>query len=343
MAFLDNSGDIILDAVLTDVGRKRMAQGDFSISKFAIGDDEIDYGLYNKDHPSGSAYYDLEILQTPVLEAFTQINANINYGLLSYPRQDLLYLPAIEMNQKSGTAMASVVKKHTNGVIYLANDTGTPLTSTQLSTDLGGDEAIMISGDRGTGKFILFETGINTPANSTPTPSSANQSNYILSVGLNDQNFTVSYDSRFIASVQGQSAQAEFANNTASAQVTARLVIGNLVDATPSTDTTTVANYVQATVNGGLNRVYFHANNSGNDSSTNFSAINGPRASFGTLGITINPDLSLDDYTVYGKVAQSQGASSQTYDYIDTVVYVQGNATQATLQLPIRIIRNAAS
>ena len=36
MAFLDNSGDIILDAVLTDTGRLRLAQGDgsFKISKF---------------------------------------------------------------------------------------------------------------------------------------------------------------------------------------------------------------------------------------------------------------------------------------------------------------------
>jgi hypothetical protein len=47
MGFLDNSGDIILDAVLTDLGRKRLAEGNgrFSISKFALGDDEIDYGL----------------------------------------------------------------------------------------------------------------------------------------------------------------------------------------------------------------------------------------------------------------------------------------------------------
>ena len=77
MAFLDNSGDIILDAVLTEAGRRRMAEGNFSITKFALGDDEIDYALYNKTHPSGSAYYDLEILQTPVFEAFTQINAAI--------------------------------------------------------------------------------------------------------------------------------------------------------------------------------------------------------------------------------------------------------------------------
>ena len=63
MGFLDNSGDIILDAVLTDTGRFRLAKGDgsFRISKFGLGDDEIDYTLYNNQHASGSAYYDLEI------------------------------------------------------------------------------------------------------------------------------------------------------------------------------------------------------------------------------------------------------------------------------------------
>ena len=63
MAFLDNSGDIILDAVLTDAGRQRMARGNFKITKFALGDEEINYGLYNSNHPSGSAFYDLTIMQ----------------------------------------------------------------------------------------------------------------------------------------------------------------------------------------------------------------------------------------------------------------------------------------
>ena len=58
MAFLDNSGDIILDAVLTELGRKRLADGDFQILKFGLGDDEINYGTYDLSHPSGSAYYD---------------------------------------------------------------------------------------------------------------------------------------------------------------------------------------------------------------------------------------------------------------------------------------------
>ena len=57
MAFLDNSGDIILDAVLTDTGRARLsrADGSFRIAKFALGDDEIDYGLYDKNNARNNA------------------------------------------------------------------------------------------------------------------------------------------------------------------------------------------------------------------------------------------------------------------------------------------------
>jgi hypothetical protein len=63
MAFLDNSGDIILDAVLTDAGRARLAAGDgsFKISKFAFADDEIDYSKYDKGNINGTAYYAIDI------------------------------------------------------------------------------------------------------------------------------------------------------------------------------------------------------------------------------------------------------------------------------------------
>jgi len=104
MGFLDNSGDIILDAVLTDTGRLRLAKGDgsFKIDKFALGDDEIDYGLYDKNHASGSAYYDLTILQTPVLEAFTNNMSSMKQRLLTVNNNDLLYLPVIKLFTQSG-------------------------------------------------------------------------------------------------------------------------------------------------------------------------------------------------------------------------------------------------
>ena len=100
MAFLDNSGDIILDAVLTDAGRKRLAAGDgsFRVVSYALGDDEINYALYDKNHISGSAYYDLEILKTPIFEAFTNNMSSMKSKLISISRTNLLYLPIIKVN-----------------------------------------------------------------------------------------------------------------------------------------------------------------------------------------------------------------------------------------------------
>ena len=51
MGFLDNStNNILIDAVLTDSGRRALAlnNGSFSIVKFALGDDEVDYTIIKK-------------------------------------------------------------------------------------------------------------------------------------------------------------------------------------------------------------------------------------------------------------------------------------------------------
>jgi hypothetical protein len=334
MAFLDNSGDIILDAVLTDVGRKRMAQGDFKISKFAVGDDEIDYGLYNKNHPSGSAYYDLEILQTPVLEAFTQINANINYGLTSYSRQDLLYLPSIVQNQK--TILNTAVATSSFGVVYLADDSvsdasGNP-TSKLLATDLGSDTATLTNLGGGSSKVVLIETGID----STELIGSAqNQANFLLSVGLTDNTFVVKYDQRFVGSVFGPSQGDTFSNATAGG--TAQLNT-SLIQSNGQVSNNSIENYADATVLGLLNRVYYSQDSNGNDSSLNYSSIEGPRGNFTAVNFAINPNIPQNDFIVYGKVAQTQGGAT-TYDYIDTTIYVQGASTNVTLQIPLRIIK----
>ena len=334
MAFLDNSGDIILDAVLTDTGRKRMAAGNFSITKFAIGDDEIDYTLYNKDHPSGSAYYDLEILQTPVLEAFTQINANINYGLLSYARQDLLYLPSIELNQK----MSSAVRKSSLGPIYLA-DNGATNSDSKTTTELlkvsrGSDESILNGTNPNTNKIILIETGINDPTG--PIGSSTNQSNFILSVGLADPNFNVQYDSTLISEVLGPDADASFSNTTGTGEASLKLT-GFASEGSEGTSNQ-VPQYSVASVKGLLNRVYHNSSKGGVDTALNFSAVAGPRASFTCLAFKINDGITNEDYLVKGLTAQTQGDAT-LYDFIDTNIYVNGTSTNVSLQIPIRIIR----
>ena len=100
MGFLDNSGDIILDVVLTDHGRMLLAKGDgsFSIVKFALGDDEVDYALYDASAASGQR--DLEIMQTPILEAFTNNGSSMKSKLVSIPRNNILYMPVLKSNNK---------------------------------------------------------------------------------------------------------------------------------------------------------------------------------------------------------------------------------------------------
>ena len=125
MGFLDNSGDIILDAVLTDTGRFRLARGDgsFKIKNFALGDDEINYALYDKTNPNGSAFYDLEIMQTPVLEAFTNNTATMNSKLLSISRDNLLYLPVLKLN---GSGNSSHQESALGGFIVAVENNSLP-------------------------------------------------------------------------------------------------------------------------------------------------------------------------------------------------------------------------
>ena len=74
MGILDND-TVIVDAILTKIGRQKLAQGQpLGISKFAFGDTGVDYTLYNPNHPSGSDSYGSAITSLPMLEAVPDDN-----------------------------------------------------------------------------------------------------------------------------------------------------------------------------------------------------------------------------------------------------------------------------
>ena len=336
MAFLDNSGDIILDAVLTDVGRKRMAKGNFRITKFAIGDDEIDYSLYNLDHPSGSAYFDLEILQTPVLEAFTQLNANINYGLVSYARQDLLYLPVAMMNEKTFSSRIAR-KTSSKGIVYLADNTKTNAQGVETSAVMitaGASEANILKSADTLGRVVLIETGINQ---SNLKANSANQASYLTSVGLSDNSFMVRYDKRFLGGVLGITANSSFGNNSQNG-ASLNITMGGSRNTRASRD---LRQYNETVVNAAQNRIYADFSTADADTSTNFSVISGPRGSFTCLNFIIQPNITQSDYSRYGTVANDLFSTGVLFDFIDTTVFAQGIASNCTIQIPIRIIKLA--
>ena len=325
MAFLDNSGDIILDAVLTELGRKRMSNGNFRISKFGLGDDEINYGRYDKNHPSGSAYYDLEILQTPIFEATTGQAASINHGLVSLTNRNLLYMPSLKRNE-----LVRKSAKPVGNVYYLAmNDsaTQTALITAFGGASGGGTEKVLKSGDP-IGTAIVYETGLDTVE---IAPTATNRTSFITTNGLAESAFTISVDSRFFTSVLGPTAGSVFSNGPSGDST----VNFSLINSLPSGRSAYYKNYSVATIGAISNTVVRDLSHTVSDTAT--SVIAGPRASATMINFQTKL-LTVDDFARYGKTGQSIAGASGTYRFIDTTVRVLGS-TGLQDQLAIRIIQ----
>ena len=87
MSYL-SSTSVVVDAILTKKGRELLARNDgsFRISQFSLSDDEIDYTLYNPNHPSGSAFYGEAIEAMPILQAYPNDQEIMKYKLVTLPR-----------------------------------------------------------------------------------------------------------------------------------------------------------------------------------------------------------------------------------------------------------------
>jgi len=94
MGFLDHStNNIILDAVLTDTGRQFLSRnnGDFTLFKFALGDDEINYSIITKYGRSvGKEKIEKN---TPIFEALTNQSHAQKFKLISVSNPNLIRLP----------------------------------------------------------------------------------------------------------------------------------------------------------------------------------------------------------------------------------------------------------
>ena len=152
MGYLNNVS-VTVDAILTKKGRELLARkdGSFAITQFSLADDEIDYTLYNPNHPSGSAFYGEALENMPVIEAFPDETQVMKYKLLTLPR---------------GTAKLPVLEL---GFSTITLKQGSSLSiSPQTLNYLGTDTTFESSGYTATiGDSRLFSTfegvGINTP------------------------------------------------------------------------------------------------------------------------------------------------------------------------------------
>ncbi len=315
MGFLDNSGDIILDAVLTDHGRKVLAKGDgsFQITKFAVGDEEIDYSLYNLNHASGSAYYDLEILQTPVLEAFTNNGSSMKTKLVSYDNDRMLYLPIMKLNKN-----LSDTKQHTSGSFMVAVDQeteGTDAAQTTAAVGIDSDGAhvqgILFGVSFESSNSIRIDQGLDTIEVSPQNPG--------LMQGLVDDMYIMQIDNRLgrIVDLNGSRIGEDYIDDDDIAYYTVDASHGIVSN---NTDTTKSAT----------------------------QTISGPRGTILQFKIATSLDLNTSTY-LFDKMGSTTvmvnraGSATQSVRYVDSIVRVTGMQSGYSIDVPIRFIKTVTT
>ncbi len=327
MAFLDNSRDIILDAVLTDLGRRRLAEGKFSIQRFGLGDDEINYGLYNPNHPSGSAYYDIELLQSPVFEAFTNNISTMNSRLVTYASNNLLYLPILKLNTLGTIGGSSKIEGVDNTVVAGVKRSGlSDLTNVFLiavddttfnTLNTISNANILKGSSPNNGNYVRIDQGIDTNA-------AGYEATKDLAQELVEDQYTVEIDNRF-----------------------GFLSYGNTKLEPTFIDDDNVALYTFSRFNTSLPIVVkleklSSASPGAGDKTNSGHVLNGARGTALSLGVYANSQLDIDNantnslFTIFGTDVT---INSVSYRIIHTTMTVTGLKTGYSIDVPVSFIK----
>ena len=181
MGILDND-TVIVDAILTKIGRQKLAQGQpLGISKFAFGDTGVDYTLYNPNHPSGSDSYGKAITSLPMLEAVPDDNVFLRSKLYGTGERNVQNFSFITVENTSVTISKIAGQTQSNQITIIPTVFPTVAGAGAVFDfkilDVGGIRVIGATAD------IVGEAG-NKPSFNYPDPVIANiqgQSQLVLS------------------------------------------------------------------------------------------------------------------------------------------------------------------
>ena len=109
MGFLDHStNNIIVDAVLTDAGRRALARNDgsFQVFQFGLGDDEVDYEVIK--HYGRTVGKEKIEKNTPILEALTAGSLALKHRLVGIDNPFVTHFPNFNITV-NGTDVATPI------------------------------------------------------------------------------------------------------------------------------------------------------------------------------------------------------------------------------------------
>ena len=306
MGFIDNSGDIILDAVLTDLGRDLLsrADGSYKITHFALGDDEIDYSLYDATASTGTESTSLR--QLPVFEASTESSIGLKYRLVSMTNNNTLFMPIVKLNElqrntqkASGGYFAVCVDKNTEDLIFTNNTTVQGVLAGANPTEQD--------------TFVLLHQGLDTDLIS-PKQS--------LSPEFFETGYVAELDNRFGSVVS----------------------VGTTAVNAPLTfiDDDNVAFYDMSLESDGGETVFVQPIS--NDTDSKFMTILGPRGTFLQFKIKAS-ELLTTSTTIFtelgGTMSSTTFGATGTNDlyFIDAIIRVRAKVTGYQLDIPLRFIK----
>ena len=340
MAFQNYCSTIIIDATLTDLGRQQLAKGTFNVSKFGLGDDEMDYQLGEIVISQAPPWEIAEENFPLLLEASTTSYTNIKYGLLNYPRQDILFVPILELNQKiEGAAI-----QYSDQYLIAANTE----TAKKMKEDLL-DFRYVLENNILSHNFVLIESGINSQGQVTTiqnlTSLGLNNSligkeRYITNLGLQDGHVFIYCDGRFIEELLTNKGKSYIKNDAGNNLYTNIIPLRETIKISLEAPNENYETYYAPTIK---NEIF-------NDYSLEHTNFMGPPSMATAFNFKINPRLISDSlnppderYVTFGSIKQELFGGSNKYDYIDTNIMIEGAGTGTQLVVSLRIIRYAGT
>lgn len=312
----------ILDCILTDEGRRRIAEGRFEITNFSLYDDEI---VYDKATQSGTPQQIADRFEsTPIREATTDNVKALKYELLTLT-------PQLDKFNKTAEY------KHLN--------------VTRLVTDLGGHDGTPQATGTNAGYYVVISTKdtYDTHYSNSAPPSGflqgydsqllSNVTSQAIKIdhGLNDDT------ANGAVSDWKQSLPSELEETEFSIKLDARL--GRILNeagaelAPISVDDDNIANYIVTTnSNPGMFKAVKDAQNA-----SPLTGNRGPRMFFSVMAAT---DIKDSTDTIWAGAATSLGRQidnffgSGNHAYaIDTAVMIEGLTTNVNITVPLRFVK----
>lgn len=371
MAFLKTSDSIIIKATLTEEGRKLLARGKFRISKFALGDDEVDYELIDPKAISDGDYLPA-MENTKLFEAYGNKDRNIQWGLNSYDsgilylnasereflidrvgveglHASLLYIPTLKQNDK-----LDISPTISSSFYYLSvnDETSEKLISIAKTINEADPTKTFnfLAENRKENCKIVVESGISNldpdkHAIELCYPSGHSREEFILKKHLLDNDYLVYADDRFIEGVHGIKRDSKFLNYQSGETIINLKTDKNTPAISYSSE---FPNYAARIFQGIQNLMYDYP--PGPSISFSYSAHDGPRGTIVALNPVIKKEMMINStsttdlrFARYGETEQVifSELPLDKFDYIDTTIYILGATSNTRVVIPVRIIRYA--